>query len=508
MSAFIASKRGTGENVSGTGSASSPYLFGFAFHISWICLILYANQPIGTTDPFAIETATVFGNTQSWFYFASFAALVLVLACFAVRPALFLQFAQHKTVTLAAAIITALGTLAYCLTYYFSYDLENAGLVIISVSGIVTGIGSAMLAMRWAHAFEIAKTHAILKTTPTILAVIIAICIIVPYLTFALELICVVAFPILSGVFAMLADNEKGIISRKPEAIFGRQIKPAAVYGGIVIGLLALGLILGVLEISTTNSLYTQYLVFFYITAIIAVIAACGIYIYRNFRKDFPVSFIMPICIIVLAVLLYLLFYKVDFFSSLLPIGLECLEMIIFIMTVILALRFGLTAVRTFAIGRITFAVFDYIGNYIGTFLVFSTATAFIQLTSFILFAGIELLLAAGITVIVLSIVPAKSAAPASNDLKTSNEDGKPKGERFRVKVGDFAKYYKLSARETEVAEELLKGLTYSKIQQDLNIAEGTVNYHTRNIYAKTNVHNKTELIDLFDSFDSTKSSH
>ena len=73
---------------------------------------------------------------------------------------------------------------------------------------------------------------------------------------------------------------------------------------------------------------------------------------------------------------------------------------------------------------------------------------------------------------------------------------------KFERRIIDFAETYGLSARETDVLRQLLKGRGYARIQQELHIAEGTVNYHVRNIYAKTNVHSREKLVDLFDDLE------
>lgn len=54
-----------------------------------------------------------------------------------------------------------------------------------------------------------------------------------------------------------------------------------------------------------------------------------------------------------------------------------------------------------------------------------------------------------------------------------------------------------LSNREMDVFSLLARGYSASAIQRELYIAPGTVNYHTRNIYSKLNVHSKQELISL-----------
>lgn len=58
-----------------------------------------------------------------------------------------------------------------------------------------------------------------------------------------------------------------------------------------------------------------------------------------------------------------------------------------------------------------------------------------------------------------------------------------------------------LSEREVDVLRLLARGYSSSSIQSELFIAAGTVNYHTRNVYAKLGVHSKQEVIDLVDSW-------
>lgn len=61
----------------------------------------------------------------------------------------------------------------------------------------------------------------------------------------------------------------------------------------------------------------------------------------------------------------------------------------------------------------------------------------------------------------------------------------------------EVAKEYELSNREVDVLELLARGYSAARVQKELYIAAGTVNYHTRNIYAKLGVHSKQEVIDL-----------
>ena len=53
----------------------------------------------------------------------------------------------------------------------------------------------------------------------------------------------------------------------------------------------------------------------------------------------------------------------------------------------------------------------------------------------------------------------------------------------------------KLSKRETEILEQLSKGLNYMQIAENLIISPSTVRKHIENIYKKLQVHNKMEAV-------------
>ncbi|WP_176719890.1 LuxR C-terminal-related transcriptional regulator [Desulfuribacillus alkaliarsenatis] len=61
----------------------------------------------------------------------------------------------------------------------------------------------------------------------------------------------------------------------------------------------------------------------------------------------------------------------------------------------------------------------------------------------------------------------------------------------------DFKQDYKLTDREMEITELLVRGYTYKAIAKTLFISENTMKYHAKNIYQKLNVKSKMELIRL-----------
>ncbi len=54
---------------------------------------------------------------------------------------------------------------------------------------------------------------------------------------------------------------------------------------------------------------------------------------------------------------------------------------------------------------------------------------------------------------------------------------------------------FNLTIRETEVLEQLSKGLKYNDIAENLFLSIGTIRKHVENIYTKLQVHNKLEAI-------------
>lgn len=61
----------------------------------------------------------------------------------------------------------------------------------------------------------------------------------------------------------------------------------------------------------------------------------------------------------------------------------------------------------------------------------------------------------------------------------------------------EFYSKYKITNREQEVIELLIKGCSYKEISEQLVVSLSTVKTHIRNIYKKTDVKNKIELINM-----------
>lgn len=62
--------------------------------------------------------------------------------------------------------------------------------------------------------------------------------------------------------------------------------------------------------------------------------------------------------------------------------------------------------------------------------------------------------------------------------------------------VSEVARAHDLTARESEVLALLLEGNTYKKIAELLGVSENTIQFHSKNIYRKFDVHTKQQLVD------------
>lgn len=578
----------SGSNAMGQGAqpkeprqaTGTQDLLGFTFHLSWMFLFLYLQEP-GSSAEIA-KTAS-----PSPLYLASTLALAATLGAFAAKPAQLCDLMAKRRACFGAGALTALGTAGYCAALALGWHVGTFA----AAGGVLTGIGSGALAAQWAWAFSREGIAGVLGATPAILAGAIALCVTLPYLPRTACMLIVCVLPLLSGMFVHRAvkgtAGERRAEAHDDGAPGARHRR---CYLALIVFAALLGTILGCLNVSTHSPLFAEYIALFFMTAAVAVLSACIWHLSKRSQSELIIAGVVPICAIVCLLVLLMQINENDFFSSFIPIGSTCLEMLFLATLVIFSIRFRLSTVRTFAIGRISYALFYLVGTAAGTQLnAAGSETATVQATSFLLFAGIELVTAAAIIGLAFARQTTRSADEAYEIASVGNAQSKqvdvadnqegrthaantdaravdagaaraaattspdkdanateaqdecssadandpgspskpaqahpttspndtpaPVGElqpkqstvqsgKFERRVIDFAETYGLSARETDVLLQLLKGRGYARIQQELSIAEGTVNYHVRNIYAKTSVHSREKLVDLFDDLE------
>ena len=67
-------------------------------------------------------------------------------------------------------------------------------------------------------------------------------------------------------------------------------------------------------------------------------------------------------------------------------------------------------------------------------------------------------------------------------------------------RLAAFSRLHGLTARETDVLAHLVRGRALAAIAERLCVSTGTVKTHALHIYAKTGVHSRQELMDLFEA--------
>ena len=73
--------------------------------------------------------------------------------------------------------------------------------------------------------------------------------------------------------------------------------------------------------------------------------------------------------------------------------------------------------------------------------------------------------------------------------------DGEPIFIGLPVLAGEPIRPVKLTMREREIAEHVARGMTNSEVAKDLFISIDTVKRHVANIYVKTGVRNRVQLV-------------
>lgn len=88
---------------------------------------------------------------------------------------------------------------------------------------------------------------------------------------------------------------------------------------------------------------------------------------------------------------------------------------------------------------------------------------------------------------------------------RAEHDAGSAEGPQYRDRVSKqcalVQQNFRLSNRETEVMELLVRGNTVAHIAEELVVSENTIRTHSKRIYAKLAVHKRQELIDLVTLF-------
>ena len=541
-----------------------PDLLGFVFQLSWLYLLLYSD---------AVTASRVDGLTSvsDFGYLTSTAALGLTVALGIWKTKVFMRVCESRIGVVGAPALTVAGTALYCVDQFFSSS------ALLLLGGLLTGVGSAVMAARWASVFGGASSRSVMENLPTLLAVIVVICASVNYIPREVCMALVVVLPLLSaaalqyarryqrglteqacgagtggvgalrdtaavGCDALAWGSEGGGLAGAGAAAAGEGGAAGAVAGGDAalaagegaavlcggkravtaeVGFVGLmGFTIAVMP-SIAAAGFDYSAVFYGLSGLFVLLFA-GAYIARFERRNLLVLFAVPVLVLLMALLPLVRFGAQGFGSALEPAGNCAFELVLLFGCVLLARLTDASPARMFLIGRLSLAVFDWLGSAAGSLLNASADSMMLaQVAGVLLFASCELLLL-GLVVAFLSTSRKTAAAAAGGDgvapasqatvsaqqqvaseascgqaLASASSESVQPAENPQTHLAAVADRFGLSERERDVFALLAEGRTSARIQEELCIAAGTVNYHTRNIYSKLGVHSRQELIDL-----------
>lgn len=485
-----------------------PAYTGVVFIFCWTYLMFYATS--------AGADAAALISLYSTSYSISAASMIITLLVLAFSPIDRSAFLTHARTKLIAGIGLAAGTALLAIAG------NSTNIALIVVAGIATGVLSGVMLMQWVMCYRRVGLRVAAGSFPLLMAMSVAICATLMYLPHEVMVGSAIVFPIISeAMFHEVRkepwpefEDEQADIKDRP-INFVLLLLPIAVYG----------LASGFLDFSSG---YNNYTYIFYAFGALVPLAISGIYMFVVERDNFVSAFLAPAGVIVAVCIPFLALADITPLAQFISIGELGIEVLIFIVIIGFAHFFTLDALKTYALGRASYVLFNAAGWYIAELANQAFGgLANSQFSLLFIFVGVEVLTVG----LIIAIVKAQKSIPADNravddeqasehsmadeQVETQPED-KPVEEAVdavsttipldapainRVdKVDAFCQEYGLSQRERDVFELLAKGYTSPRIQQELYIAAGTVNYHCRNIYAKLGVHSKQELITLFES--------
>lgn len=499
-----------------------PAYTGVALLLSWIYLLFYANTA-------GIEAAAPISLMSSG-YIVSAVTMVATLLAIGFAPFDKSAFLTSGTTKIAVGVAMPVATVIMIASGY------SQGLGMIIAGGVSTGVASGVMAQQWVVAYRRVGLKTAICSFPALMCVAVCVCLTLMYLPRLVMLGCVVVLPIVSEFMfhwvrlELLPEYEMEAGTRNNPMNFLLLLLPVALCF----------LATGFLDYFSAESKYT--FVFYGLCALIPLGIAAVFAVVVD-RKHMTVNVVVPVCVMLVAGVPVMCMFSVLPGAPFISIGELGMEVVVFIVAVVFSDFFNLGALKVYALERTCMALFNSLGWYAAEYISKTTdAVAYAQLSLMVVFLGIEVLAVCLAIAIVKAqknvaledgqedkISVERAAAPRGvriADAATGGSDdemedaGQPSSKasgpeatetapqpapaamedpeyRFKRVCQELCDEYDLSARELDVFTLLARGYTAARIQQELYIAAGTVNYHTRNIYTKLGVHSKQEVIEL-----------
>ncbi len=468
-----------------------PVYIGVSFLLSWVYLLFYARSAgIEAAAPISLMS---FGYTLS----AILMAATLLAVAFLVKKRV--RFLTSVSVKLFAGIALPVGTAVLVAGGFLQMSL------LLAFGGVLTGLASGIQTLQWVVAYKRVGLNTAISSFPLLLAVSVGTCMTLMYLPGIVLVLATIVLPIVSEfMFHAVRNNIMPEYSLDPgprdmPLNFILLLAPIAVYA----------LCSGFLDFFSGYGPYT--FVFYACISFIPLVIA-GVYSYLVERRRFLSVFVVPACFLIVVFVPFLTLMNVTPLAQFVSIGELGVEILLFIVSVGFATYFSIDSLKTYALARMLNFAMNTAGWYAAQGISSNFKGLFdAQAALLVGFLAVEVA-SVGLTV---AIVKARKSTLADEDEEGTAEGAaataaadvagteQPEAlqedwaEAFDRCCGEIAEEFDLSRREVDVLKLLAQGNSSQRIQEALFIAAGTVNYHTRNIYAKLGVHSKQEVIDL-----------
>ena len=259
-----------------------------------------------------------------------------------------------------------------------------------------------------------------------------------------------------------------------------------------------------------------DYGAWFDIAVAILTLAFTGFMLFSFSRQHFPLLFLAPLACLLVILLPQVRFSSHFFADVAYPVGTIVFELLLLFVSIVFARMQNYSPAKIYLMARLMYTATDTAGWKVGSQLSHQLDALLIAHSASMVFvSAIGSLAAIAIAFTFMTNKSNLAKAMSEKTAVTSQEKPLPSSncndscnaplhadsiaphDVIATRCRMLEEQYGLSHREGEVLILIAEGRSSSRIQQDLSIAAGTANYHTRNIYAKLGVHSRQEVIDL-----------
>ena len=481
------------QDAASTGNRNTALIsIGYGLHMTWVSCLFYQGML-----PAAVGNAPAYYQ----FFLASMSVLVMSLVAFGfyANKSQRQETFTRKSLSIVFAALMCVGTLACT-----EIGLDTfPKIILFIVSALATGIGSAWYNAAWG----------LQMTRLLSIDTVVALCgsyVLSAFLYYAAShlpaagfLVIVALSPIGSAAalnISAISTKEKLEVAACAEIddalvqdskVFGAKILQAALLFGIVLGSIQ-GIMNARSDVQQMNEHSSVLLVC--LTVPLAIIVW---YLKSSKCQSSPIErFVMVYRIALLTMVGALLIASVDGKPSailhvVMLAGYTFFKIVVWTLLCQLGRSGGINPVRIVAWGEATLSLALLVGNLTLQTLIYS-ADYPETIGRIVIPICVALLLVAYIFILT------ERTIIAIEELGKTKETEAP-ARRFQNRFDALAKRYGLTPREADVARLFVRGRSTSRIAEDLYISTGTVATHLRNVYHKTDVHSRQELLDLFE---------